>query len=318
MLLVGVDEAGYGPNLGPLVVGASIWRMPGSRGTDLYQPLRPHVAASLNAPGADAVIADSKIVHSSGKGCRTLEHHLLTVWSAVTRRSLPIDTASFLDEVDTQADRDRRLLPWYEHLPPHIPCDASAQAIDQSSKRLAEALLHANLQCIRLATSSLEPQRFNDAVAKWNSKGTVLSRQSLELVRAVIRGTGEDVYIVCDKHGGRNRYLEVLQDVFDTPWIRVCEESRAISCYAFQQAGRTVEIAFRAKGEQFLPTALASMLAKYQRELSMVALNAYWNQHVIGLRPTAGYPVDAKRFYAEIEPLLSVVGVDRYALWRMR
>ena len=50
------------------------------------------------------------------------------------------------------------------------------------------------------------------------------------------------------------------------------------------------------KGEEFLPTALASMTAKYLRELSMRAFNEFWCARVPGLRPTAGYPGDAPRF----------------------
>ena len=42
-LLIGIDEAGYGPNLGPLCVGASAWRVEGggrkAEEGDLYQLL---------------------------------------------------------------------------------------------------------------------------------------------------------------------------------------------------------------------------------------------------------------------------------------
>jgi hypothetical protein len=43
------------------------------------------------------------------------------------------------------------------------------------------------------------------------------------------------------------------------------------------------------------------MAAKYLRELAMKAFNQFWQQHVPGLKPTAGYPVDARRFRAEID-----------------
>ena len=53
---------------------------------------------------------------------------------------------------------------------------------------------------------------------------------------------------------------------------------------------RGCEVAFRMNGEEFLPTALASMTAKYLRELAMRAFNEFWCASVPGLRPTAGYP----------------------------
>ena len=47
--------------------------------------------------------------------------------------------------------------------------------------------------------------------------------------------------------------------------------------------------------------ALASMLCKYLREVCMRQFNRFWEKHVPGIEPTAGYPVDAKRFYEAIQ-----------------
>jgi hypothetical protein len=43
------------------------------------------------------------------------------------------------------------------------------------------------------------------------------------------------------------------------------------------------------------------MTAKYLRERLMAGVNRYWQSHVDGLEPTAGYPLDAKRFRSQIE-----------------
>jgi ribonuclease HII len=50
-----------------------------------------------------------------------------------------------------------------------------------------------------------------------------------------------------------------------------------------------------------LETALASMFAKYLRESAMVLFNRWWAERVPGIRATAGYPQDARRFIKEIE-----------------
>jgi hypothetical protein len=71
-------------------------------------------------------------------------------------------------------------------------------------------------------------------------------------------------------------------------------------------------------GEVFLATALASMTAKYLRELAMRALNEFWCARVPGLRPTAGYPTDAPRFKQEIAAVQRELGVDDHLLWRNR
>jgi hypothetical protein len=79
-----------------------------------------------------------------------------------------------------------------------------------------------------------------------------------------------------------------------------------------------VEAQFAAKGERFLPSALASMAAKYVRELAMCAWNDYWQRQIPGLRPTAGYPVDARRFADEIRVTQQNLGIADNLIWRTR
>ena len=82
---------------------------------------------------------------------------------------------------------------------------------------------------------------------------------------------------------------------------------------------RTV-IHFREKGEAaFMPTALASMLCKYLRELCMHSFNAWWCNQIAGLRPTAGYYQDGSRLWLmDVEPHLGRLGVKRETLVRVR
>jgi hypothetical protein len=71
-------------------------------------------------------------------------------------------------------------------------------------------------------------------------------------------------------------------------------------------------------GERFLPTALASMTAKYLRELAMRAFNEFWSARVPNLRPTAGYPMDSHRFRNAIAVAQRELGIDDHDLWRNR
>ena len=93
--LIGTDEAGYGPNLGPLVISATVWEVPDEVGVDdLYRRLGEVVAlkAAAGSPSsagnttgrasratqpARVVMADSKAIYSNGKGLRQLETGLL-------------------------------------------------------------------------------------------------------------------------------------------------------------------------------------------------------------------------------------------------
>ena len=67
---------------------------------------------------------------------------------------------------------------------------------------------------------------------------------------------------------------------------------------------------------QHLPVALASMIAKYVRELRMLRLNRFFQQQMPALAPTAGYVKDARRYLAEIEPVIDRLGLKRSELIR--
>ena len=58
------------------------------------------------------------------------------------------------------------------------------------------------------------------------------------------------------------------------------------------------------------------MTAKYLRERLMSSINAYWCRHVTDLRPTAGYPGDARRFRDSIESVAAQLGHAVEDWWR--
>ena len=122
--------------------------------------------------------------------------------------------------------------------------------------------------------------------------------------------------MICDKHGGRNRYGALLQEHFPDDFIEVRGEGPRQSVYQFGSAGRRVEVSFRVGAEACLPAALASMASKYLRELSMLAVNDFWRRRVPKLRPTAGYPTDAKRFRNEIAEAVRTLEIPERVLWR--
>src|SRR6266478_5270850 len=83
-LLIGMDEAGYGPNLGPLVISATAWEVPGDpRKIDLWEKFAGIVEQTAPANGEHIQIADSKEVYTPARGLDNLETgvlHALAVW----------------------------------------------------------------------------------------------------------------------------------------------------------------------------------------------------------------------------------------------
>jgi ribonuclease HII len=125
------------------------------------------------------------------------------------------------------------------------------------------------------------------------------------------------IEVTLDKHGGRNFYWQLLQQEFHETAVVRGREGPTLSRYEVNGSGRRLQATFapRADAEHLL-VAAASMTAKYLRDLCMRSFNDFWTRHVPGLRPTAGYPVDAGRFWKEIAPTVRRLGIPRDSLWR--
>jgi hypothetical protein len=107
-----------------------------------------------------------------------------------------------------------------------------------------------------------------------------------------------------------------VQRQFADDLVQICHESPSESIYVWGSAADRVEIRFRVQGEEYLPVAVASMASKYLRETAMLAFNRFWCAQVPELRPTAGYPLDARRFKNQIEPAQRAMGLDDRMVWR--
>ena len=320
--LLGVDEAGYGPNLGPLAISASVWEVPeGVRGEELYVRLQtaiaPAAAQSAKAAGQRVAIADSKVLYQSGKGLKLLERGLWAAWSLIDERPALCGEAWKLLTGADAGPRCEALCHGWDRLP--APRDFDVAEIDRLQPDLAQALAQAGVRLVALQSIVIFPREFNETVDRCESKGAALSHWTMQLVARMIEPLGDaPIAVLCDKHGGRDHYLPLLMHFFPDRYIEVVSEGRLKSVYRFGQAQRRVEIAFQAKGESHLPTALASMASKYLRELAMQAFNDFWRQHVADLQPTAGYPIDAKRFKADIAHAQQSLGIDDRIVWRTK
>jgi hypothetical protein len=210
-------------------------------------------------------------------------------------------------------------LPWHADFDLDLPVDSSLERITAALGPLEAGLAAAKVSLLALTATAVFPQEFNELVLQTDSKGETLSLTTLRLVeRLLIQLPSGGVQVTCDKHGGRDRYAALLQHVFPDSLLSVRREGRDESVYRITHQGRQVDFHFLAKGERLLPTALASMLAKYLRELAMKPFNDFWQRHIPSLRATAGYPEDALRFRGEIAAMQQQLGIGDEILWRCR
>lgn len=350
---VGMDEAGYGPNLGPLVVAATVWQVDDLRQRDLYAVLAEAVArdAAEAAATQRLAVADSKQLYQPQRGLADLERGVLA--SLATLDAMPTSFGALLAAVTNhvanhaanhaanhsanhsanhtairaangqrrrpRATAARNPIPWLSRVDEPLPVAAVADDLAAAATRLDRSMRRKHCRLVDVRAAVVEPHTFNDLVDEHDGKGAALSETTLGLLSAILPDLpSEPVAVVCDKHGGRNHYVELLHGRFSDDLVEVRRESRAVSEYRCGPPQRRVEIAFRTGGEEFLPVALASMTAKYLRELSMRAFNAFWQAEVPQLRPTAGYAVDAKRFRRDIAATQHRLGIADRVLWRNR
>jgi hypothetical protein len=357
-ILVGTDEAGYGPNFGPLVVAATAWevaegagsREQGASGTsalhevDLYRLLRPTVARSPHEKRI--AIADSKLLYRPGFGLRQLERGLHAIFQVM--RQPAACWSEILEHCGADADGHHQRLCWHDGFDCSLPVDATAEELARLGARLARACDTAGVRPLVIRARMVFPAEFNELVEHYGTKGAALSHVTVGLLREVVeivqsessvseskKGTGANrqnateapaaetigagpLFAVCDKHGGRNFYLSLLQHHFSEHWIEPVFESHSESRYEWGPADARMGVSFRVGGERFLQTALASMTAKYLRELSMRAFNEFWRLHLPDLRPTAGYPMDSRRFKKAIATKQRELGIEDHILWRSR
>ncbi len=330
-LIVGCDEAGYGPTLGPLVIAATAWETTAdTTGADLYRLLASAVSSGTERGSTrratrveegdpeKLIVADSKQVYRPGGTIAGLERAVSALAACLGRT--PATRNALFRMLDPEVHGDLAAVPWYRADRP-LPACLSADSIETATQRLRDACAQAGVRPVGLRARIVPAGRFNRLLARYGGKGSLLSHATLETAIALIDEAAsaevDRIEIACDRHGGRKHYAGITAECFETALVHVVEERPDCSRYTFVRRGRAVEIAFRTGGESLLPAAWASMIAKYVRELAMEAFNRFWREHV-ETAPTAGYPQDAKRFLAEIEPARRRLGIDPAILRRAK
>ena len=312
--LIGVDEAGYGPNLGPLVIAATSWDIPdGLAAEDCDALVAPWITRDL-PPKADARfwVADSKQIYKPGGGLPALERHVLPFLSLID--GPPASITDLWSRVAPESAADRFREPWYnDDLP--LPVAPPQTSLHDRANTLRAQLASVGITLHDIRARITSPERFNAILDNVGSKGVILSETTLQLVASLWPAEFDHPTLVyCDRHGGRARYADLLQHVAGDHMVRTLSESSELSRY---RIGAT-EARFAVRSERYLPVALASMVAKYLRELLMQQFNAWWQLQQPGLAPTAGYPLDAKRFWTDTAATHARLQLPDHILWRRK
>jgi hypothetical protein len=316
LLYCGVDEAGYGPLLGPLCVAATAFAIddwqPGAEAPNLWKSLRPAVCRTIKGAGKRIPIADSKKLKLANDGPRDPLTHLergvlaaLHAWA-----DPPACDASLYHCLGTRFSAE----PWYAGEPTPRPRAIPAPSLRIDANMLRRAGTNAGVRLLGIWCIAICEHDYNALVREHNTKAATTALASRILIERIL---GQDwpgqIRIVCDRQGGRQHYAQSLSGLAGRGDATVLDETERLSRYALDERTR---VSFMPEAEDaHLPVALASMTAKLVRELAMARFNAYWTRQMPGLKATAGYNTDARRWLDDARPILN--GDTRSRLLRL-
>ena len=325
-LVIGIDEAGYGPNLGPLVIGGSSWLI-GDEQSDhspteaadqfllLQNDIHDDYRLGRGPPWGDS----KKIFSRKGTNSETLEPLERGVFAAIqiATNTLPETSDHLLSLLALKLPHDSEQSGWKKLDAVTLPLATKVPHAIEQAEQVAKQLHTHTIQLTGLACRWIFPETFNAALDTGMNKSDILSQASLKLAFDLRnQHPHEPAVIWCDRHGGRKRYAGVVSHCFDAARVEPLSETVRCSHYHIHDGDNPTFIHFTVGGESQLPVAVSSMTAKYTRELAMCVFNSFWADHIPSLQPTAGYPVDARRWWQDTEKDRHRMSVSDDVLWR--
>jgi len=322
LIYCGIDEAGYGPLLGPLCVGLSVFRIDAWNEGDAAPDLWALLSRALCREAADKAhriaINDSKKLKLANSSVR--RHPLHHLERGVLAALYAQDAHPFDDALSTDLDFFRAITAssagecWYLGEPAAFPRGPTQAEVAIAANTLRLALADAGVAVLALRADAVCEGDFNQLVEATGTKAAVTESVIVRYLGDIWDRFGPDAHngqgglrVVCDRQGGRTQYAGLLQRALPDARITIVAETPLQSKYELRSHARATEpramiVTFKVEAESdHLPVALASMLAKLTRELMMARFNRYWCGRMPDLKPTAGYALDARRWLRDVE-----------------
>ncbi len=316
VVVAGIDEAGYGPMLGPLCVGMAVFEIdPGPDAEDgwpdLWRRLRGAVDREPRTAARRGTIAvgDSKRLKLANQ---TRTRHPLThlergvlSFGCASWGEPPADDGVLLTRLGARLDGEGDAEPWYGGPPCALPLSTTADHLRVLAAHLGGEMERAGVRLLEVRCVAVTEGPFNRGMERWGTKAAVSWDAALDLIQRVWRSDralrAPAPRVMVDRQGGRRSYKGLLERLGRGVAVETVAEGPSASVYEASgrdaRGERRIRVAFVPEAEdRQLPVALASMGAKLVRELAMARFNRYWGARCAELKPTAGYTQDARRW----------------------
>ena len=315
--VLGIDEAGLSPVVGPLVVSGALFKTSAAdEGANFWRMLEGCICRRVKDAAGRLVVTDSKAVHKKGDLTRLEEAVFSFLYSRGDRRIKNL--AQLLKRINASVEHED--YPWYAPDSLELPTKVWDNTARRQGRNLREAMRGEEMAFVAAYSEPVLASRFNGDIARTRNKSTLLwERVSRIIYQAMKVCGGENLTVCVDKLGGRERYDDLLEDVLGDAQPERAKMGRDVSVYEYSHGGGRVRVLFIKSGEEkALPVALASMFSKYVRELFLIQLNAWFCERLPGLKPTAGYHKDGWRFVNETKSYREENGIPKKLLVRSR
>jgi ribonuclease HII len=285
MILVGVDENGLGPRLGPLLVTAISARCTESGAKAAQKKPTKAMGARLGdskdlVSHGDTALGEAwaRVLHARIGGATSqspddLLHALCIDSSDALRARCPRDHEAQCWRADERFSAESPML------------DAVTRDLDKLASK--------GIEISRVELSIICSERLNDAIDRKLSRFHVDLHAMERLVISARAHANENVVAICGKVGGLNRYGDQFGPLAGRLHA-VVEEGRARSEYQFPDLGR---IAFvRDADATNLLVGMASLVGKWAREVLMSRIVRHYREDIPSLPQASGYhdPVTTK------------------------
>ncbi len=319
-IIAGIDEAGYGPKIGPFVLSSVVMDIPAKHDseTNIWHIFKDAISDKAQRRGNRIVVNDSKKIYSQRNGLRLLEETVLSfVWGIkgqVTR---------FSDLLRILSNHNEEVFdkyPWYNKKDLNLPVASNVSAIMNYADLIKHTISSQDAKILDVKSIFLCTYEINRQIELKGNKSLLLFNNSVKLLKEIFERFGErEPKVLIDKHGGRNYYHKLLTESLEGCDVNAVSEGNPISTYNISKERRRMNVSFSEGADsKHFPPALASMFSKYIRELFIRLFNAYWQEKVQDIKPTAGYPEDAKRFLCQIHNVKNKLGISDDILVRIK